>query len=130
MSDQCGSVTTKNKQNWIRSRGVLFLRAQLSNKTFSFNSEKKEKVPGVSLTFTWIMQMKKVWARVKGNCKYILMPAVFQNRQVNCSFVKWPMFPILLVLPMLYIFLVICISYVISNLVISCSILVMSVLHF
>ena len=123
MSDQCGSVTTKNKQNWLRSRGVLFLRAKPSNKTFSFSSENKEKIPGVEtnplsaaihiiLTFTWIMQMKKVWAQVKGNCKYILTPAVFQNHQVNCSFVEWPMFPILLVLPMLYLFLVICISYV------------------
>ena len=49
MSDQCGSVTTKNKQNWIRSRGggVLFLGAQLSNKTLSFSSENHEKMPGI-----------------------------------------------------------------------------------
>ena len=47
MSDQHGSVTTKNKQNWIRSRGVLFPGAQLSNKTFSFSSENQEKTPGV-----------------------------------------------------------------------------------
>ena len=49
MSDQCGSVTTKNKQNWIRSRGggVLFLGAQLSNKTLSFSSENHEKTPGI-----------------------------------------------------------------------------------
>ena len=49
MSDQCGSVTTENKQNWIRSRGggVLFLGAQLSNKTLSFSSENHEKTPGI-----------------------------------------------------------------------------------
>ena len=47
MSYQCGSVITKNKQNWIRSKGVLFLETQLSNKTFSFSLENKEKTPGV-----------------------------------------------------------------------------------
>ena len=51
------------------------------------------------------------------------MPAVFQNCQVNCSFIEYSMFLMLLVLPLLYIFLVICISYVISNFVVSCFVL-------
>ena len=51
------------------------------------------------------------------------MPAVFQNCPVNCSFIEYSMFLMLLVLPMLYIFVVSCISYVFSNLVVSCSVL-------
>ena len=103
---------------------MLFLGAQLSYKTFSSSSENQEKIPGVetnpppcpspdaaidiSLTFVRI--------KLKGNCKYIVIPAIFQNCQVKsnyCSFVKWPMFPISLVLFMSYIFHVTCISYVI-----------------
>ena len=45
------------------------------------------------------MQMKRCELKLKGNCKYILKPAVFQNRQVNCSLIEWPMFAMLLVLP-------------------------------
>ena len=40
MSDQCDSVIAKNKQNWIRSKEVLFLETQLSNKTFFFQLRK------------------------------------------------------------------------------------------
>ena len=61
----------KEQTELNKIKGVLFLRAQLSNETFSFSSENKEKIPGVEtnplsaaihiiLTFTWIMQMKKV----------------------------------------------------------------------
>ena len=50
------------------------------------------------------------------------MSAVFQNRQVDFPFINCPVFLMILVLSMLYLFLVICISYVISNLAISPSV--------
>lgn len=50
------------------------------------------------------------------------MSAVFQNRHVDCPFINCPVFLKILVLPMLYIFLIICISYVISSLAISRSV--------
>ena len=40
-------TTMCNNNNWIRWRGVLFLGAQLSYKTFSSSSENWEKTPGV-----------------------------------------------------------------------------------
>ena len=37
----------KEQTELNKIKGVLFLRAQLSNETFSFSSENKEKIPGV-----------------------------------------------------------------------------------
>ena len=34
---------------------------------------------------------KKVWSRVRSNREYVFMPAVFQNRPVNCPFVEFPL---------------------------------------
>ena len=95
-------------------KGVLFLGVQLSYKTFSSSSENWEKTPGVETNpppgpspQVWLLyrscKLKRCELELKGNCKYIVTPAIFPNCQVNCSFVKWPMFPILLVLLMLYI---------------------------
>ena len=69
----------------------------------------------------------------RGSCKqgvssrqgirmYVLQP-YFKNRQVNCSFVECPVFLMLVLSPMLYMFLVISISYVISDFVICRSVL-------
>ena len=53
---------------------------------------------------------------------YVLQP-YFKNRQVNCSFVECPVFLMLVLSPMLYMFLVISISHVISDFVICRSVL-------
>ena len=48
MSDQCGSVITKNKQNWIRSKGgCCSLKHNFLIRHFSFSLENKDKTPGL-----------------------------------------------------------------------------------
>ena len=68
----------------------------------------------MALNFHADLANKKGLSSRKGIRKYI---------QVDCSFVECPVFLMLVVLPWLYIFVVICISYVISDLVISRSVL-------
>ena len=76
----------------------------------------------IALNFRADLANKKGLSSRKGIRKYILQQ-YFKNRQVDCSFVECSVFLMLVVLPWLYIFLVICISYVISDLVISRSVL-------
>ena len=76
----------------------------------------------MALNFHADLANKKGLSPRKGIRMYILQQ-YFKNRQVDCSFVECPVLLMLVVLPWLYIFLVICISYVISDLVISRSVL-------